>query len=177
MNQAEEFPRIGKRLRQEGLVGANFGNMSVRDGAGFLITRNGAFLDCPGDLVYVPLDGAVPPEASSEYRVHREVYRLTRHLAVVHAHPPHAVAISLDRDCINPIDSEGEMFCPTIPVVTGPPGSMEMAKRVASALKDGGAVIVRGHGTFCGARSLEEGYVLTSIVEDSCRVLLLSRVK
>lgn len=177
MNQAKEFQRIGERLRQEGLVGANFGNMSVRDGAGFLITRNGAFLDCPKELVHVSLAGSVPPEASSEYRLHREVYRLTRHLAVVHAHPPHAVAISLHRDCIIPVDSEGEMFCSSIPVVTGPPGSMEMAERAASALKDGVAVIVRGHGTFCGARSLEEGYVLTSIVEHSCRVLLLSRVK
>ncbi|OPX67041.1 MAG: L-fuculose phosphate aldolase [Methanoregulaceae archaeon PtaB.Bin056] len=177
MNQRDEFKRIGMRLRQEGLVGANFGNMSVRDGAGFLITRKGAFLDCPEDLVFVPLEGAVPPDASSEYRLHREVYRLTRHRAVVHAHPPHAVAISLHRDCIIPVDSEGEMFCPAIPVVNGPPGSMEMAERAASALKDGVAVIVRGHGTFCGARTLEEGYVLTSIVEHSCRVLLLSQVK
>ncbi|HII76203.1 MAG TPA: aldolase [Methanolinea sp.] len=174
MNHAAEFQRIGKRLREEGLVSANFGNMSVRKGDGLLITRNGAFLDSPGELVYVAMAGAIPQEASSECKLHREVYRITPHHAVVHAHPPHAVATSLHRDRIVPVDSEGVMFCPSVPVVTGLPGSMEMAENVASALKDHKVVIVRGHGTVCGAGSLEEGYVLTSIVEHSCRVLLLS---
>lgn len=175
MNLQDEFQRIGKRLRDEGLVGANFGNMSVRKDAGFCITRAGAFLDSPGDLVYVPMENDASGEASTEYRLHREVYRTTFHNAVVHAHPPYAVAASLDHDCIIPVDSEGEMFCSRIPVVTGPPGSMEMARNVATVLKDKKVVIVRGHGTFCGARSLEEGYILTSVVEHSCRILLLSR--
>jgi len=88
---ALEFESVGKRLYQEKLVSANFGNMSVRDGEGFLITRSGAFLDDPGELVYVPLEGDVPGNASSEFRLHREVYLQTAHDAVVHAHPVHAV--------------------------------------------------------------------------------------
>jgi len=174
--RTDEFQRIGRRLCEEGLVGANFGNMSVRERDGFSITRTGSFLDSPGEPVFVPNEGEVPPSAaSSECRLHREVYRTSSHYAIVHAHPPHAVAISLHRDQIIPADSEGEMFCPVIPVVTGSPGSMEMAENVAAALKDGKSIIVRGHGTFCGGKSLEEGYILTSIVEHSCRVLLLSR--
>jgi len=170
----EEFQRIGRRLWEEGLVGANFGNMSVREGSGFAITRNGSFLDSPGEPVYVQMDGNVPPEASSEFRLHREVYRVTPHHAVVHAHPPYAVAISLHRDCIIPKDGVGKMFCPVIPVVIGAPGSMEIAENVAAALKEGRAAIVRGHGTFTGGKNLEEAYILTSLVEHSCRVLLLS---
>ncbi len=170
-----EFRRIGRRLYDEGLVEACFGNMSVREGPGFYITRTGSFLDSPGDLVYVPAKGEIPPLASSEYRLHREVYRITPHQAIVHAHPPYAVALSLNHERITPVDSGGEMFCPVIPVVTGSPGSMEMARHVAVALRDKRAVIVRGHGTFCGGKSLEEGYIFTSLVEHSCRVLLLSR--
>lgn len=174
MNHAAEFQRVGKRLREEGLVEANMGNMSVRTGTGFLITRTGSFLDCPGEPIHVPLEGMVPPEASNEYRLHREVYRLTTHHAVVHAHPPHAVALSLSRDRIIPVDSEGGIFCPIIPVVTGPPGSMVVAENVAAAMKDKKAVIARGHGTFCGGDTLGEAYILTAIVEHSCRILLLS---
>ena len=71
-----EFERIGKRLFAEHLVGGNFGNMSVRKGdEGFFIKRTGAYLDVAGALVFVPLQGDAPPDASSEYRVHREVYR------------------------------------------------------------------------------------------------------
>lgn len=170
----EEFQNVGKRLIGEGLVGANFGNMSVREKDGFTITRTGSFLDSPGETVFLPIEGDAPLNASSEYRVHREVYRITPHQAVVHAHPPHAVALSLTRDRIIPLDSEGEMFSPVIPVVTGAPGSMEMAQNVASALCGHRAAIVRGHGTFAGGKTLEEAFIITSIVEHSCRVLILS---
>ena len=90
----KEFGRIGRRLFTAGLLSANFGNMSVRSGEGFYITRTGSFLDVPEEPVYVPLEGPVPGDASSEYRVHREIYRITSHRAVVHAHPPHAIALS-----------------------------------------------------------------------------------
>lgn len=171
-----EFERIGKRLFAEHLVGGNFGNMSARsiDG-GFFIKRTGACLDIASEPVYVPLHGDVPKEASSEYRVHREVYNHTDHLAIVHAHPPYAVAASLVMDEIVPLDSEGMMLCPRIPVVTGAPGSQEIADNVAQALSTSKLVIVRGHGTFAAGKTLDEGYVLTSLADYSCRILSLKR--
>jgi L-fuculose-phosphate aldolase len=88
-----EFERIGKRLFAEHLVGGNFGNISIRRGKeGFFIKRSGTFLDVAADPVFVTLKGDAPPEASSEYRVHLEVYRQTRFEALVHAHPPYAIA-------------------------------------------------------------------------------------
>jgi len=146
--QISDFERVGKRLCQEKLVTANFGNMSIRDGEGFFITQSGAFLDNPGELVYVPLEGDVPGNASSEFRLHREVYRQTTHDAVVHAHPVHAVAVSLGCSRVVTRDSEGQMFAQEIPVVDGAPGSMEMARNVAAALENGRIVIGQGHGTF-----------------------------
>ncbi|HOB18907.1 MAG TPA: aldolase [Candidatus Methanoculleus thermohydrogenotrophicum] len=169
-----EFERIGKRLFLEGLVGANFGNMSVRAKAGFYITRSGAYLDDREMPVFVPGDGEAPPEASSEYRVHRAVYRISPHLAIVHAHPVHAVAASLDTDLIRPVDSEGRMLCPEIPVVGGEPGTDEIAQNVSRALRGGHIVIVRGHGTFAAGATLDVAYIYTSIAEYACRVLFLS---
>jgi L-fuculose-phosphate aldolase len=171
-----EFERIGKRLFAEHLTGGNFGNISVRDGdEGFYIKKTGMYLDSAGEPVYVPLYGDVPPDASSEYRVHREVYRKTDHQAVVHAHPPCAVAASLVMDRIVPEDSEGEMFCAVIPVVPGAPGSQEIADNVAKALFSSKLVIVRGHGTFAAGKTLDDAYVFTSLAEHSCRVLYLKR--
>jgi hypothetical protein len=85
--QDSEFELIGKRLAAEGLVSANFGNMSIRSGKDFLITRSGSFLDQPGHPVAVPIREEVSPEASSEYRIHHETYIETKHQAIVHAHP------------------------------------------------------------------------------------------
>ena len=169
----DEFKRIGTRLFSEGLVGGNFGNMSVRSGDGFFITRTGSYLDDPGAPVFVPLDGPVPKEASSEYRVHRDVYQKTPHNAIVHAHPAHAVALSIITGEIIPRDSEGEMLCPVIPVVHGTPGSEELAMNVSDSLCLFKLTIASGHGTFAAGKSLDEAYLFTSLGEHACRVLML----
>ncbi len=171
--QDNEFARIGMRLKNDGLIVANFGNMSARTEDGFFITSTGSYLDCPGRAVMVPFEGPVPANASSEYRAHREVYRATRHSALVHAHPPHVVAASLVMNEIIPLDCEGLMFCPVISVVEGKPGSDEIGRNVAEALRLANVVVVKGHGTFAAGRGLDEAYILTSLVEHSCRILWL----
>jgi L-fuculose-phosphate aldolase len=170
---SRDFERIGKRLFAEQLVGGNFGNISQRAEEGFYIKRTGAYLDVATAPVFVPLFGNAPKEASTEFRVHREVYKKSLHAAIVHAHPAHAVAASLDSDLIRPADSEGQMLCPVIPVVNGAPGSQEIADNVATALAHGNLVIVRGHGTFAAGKTLDEAFVFTSLAEYSCRVLAL----
>lgn len=169
---SDSFFRIGKRLYQEHLVAGSFGNMSIRThDEAFLITRTGSYLDEPGDPVRVPIFGDVPKEASSEWRVHRAVYQQTRHHAIVHAHPPYAIAASLLFDEITPLDSEGKMFCPTIPIASGDPGTSELAEDVAECLALVPLCIARGHGTFTAGKTLEEACLYTSLAEHSCRVL------
>jgi L-fuculose-phosphate aldolase len=172
-----DFERIGKRLFAEHLVGGNFGNISVRRGAdGFFIKPTGVFLDTSYEPVFVPFQGDAPERASTEYRVHREVYKKTGHMAIVHAHPPHAVAASLVFAEIIPEDSEGVMLCPRIPVVEGAPRSQEIADNVAAALSVSNLVIVRGHGTFAAGRSLDDAYIFTSLAEYSCEILTLKKI-
>ncbi|HWQ64397.1 MAG TPA: aldolase [Methanospirillum sp.] len=171
-----EFKRFGNRLVVEHLVGANFGNMSVKtEDDGFLITRTGSYLDDPGELVYAPMSGEVSKTASSEWRVHRAVYQNTRHHAIVHAHPPYAVAASLMLDEVVPLDSEGKMFCPIIPIAHGEPGTQELAEDIAECLALSPLCIARGHGTFAAGKTIEEGYLFTSLGEHACRVLSLTR--
>jgi L-fuculose-phosphate aldolase len=171
-----EFERIGKRLFAEHLVGGNFGNISLRKGdEGFYIKRTGVYLDVGYEPLFVPLCGDAPEKVSTEYRVHREIYKKTPHSAVVHAHPPHAVAASLVFDEIKPEDSEGVLLCPKISVVGGAPGSQEIADNVAGALLGSNLVVVRGHGTFAAGRTLDEAYIFTSLAEHSCRVLSVKK--
>ena len=77
-------------------------------------------------------------------------------------------------DEIVPVDSEGQMLCPMISVVSAKPGSKELAQEVASALQLRNVVIARGHGTFAAASSLDEAYLYTSLAEHACRVLVIS---
>ncbi|MCX6681446.1 MAG: aldolase [Methanoregula sp.] len=171
---AREFERIGKRLFDEHLVGGNFGNISMRKSdEGFFIKRTGTFLFAPNEPVFVPMEGDVPEDASSEYRVHRAVYRSSSHVAIIHAHPPYAVAVSLIFNEVVPKDSEGEMFCPIIPVVQGHPGTNGLADSVAEGLTRAPVVIARGHGTFAAGKTLDEAYLYTSLTEHACKVLAL----
>ena len=171
-----EFSFIGQCLMNEHLIGGNFGNMSVRAKKGFYITPTGSFLNDTKSVVYVPLQGDAPKQASSEYRVHRDIYIKTNAQAIVHVHPPYAVSASLlsSSKSLTPIDSEGEMFAPTIPIVTGEPGTQNLATRVSDALIHAPSCIAVGHGTFSIGKTLEEAYILSSLIEHSCTVLILT---
>jgi L-fuculose-phosphate aldolase len=164
---------IGRRVLAEGLASGNFGNASLRSRGGFLVKRSGAYLDDPGPLVFVPLEGEIPPEASRESPVHRAIYLETGHRAVLHVHPPFAVTLSLSREKIVPVDCEGLLLSPAIPVVAGAPGSQRLGDRVAEALLRGKIAIARGHGTFAAGKDLEEAYLVTTAAEHACRVLWL----
>lgn len=171
-----EISRIGKKLVDTGLVESHFGNISVRIGSRMLITRSGCALDeiTEDGVVEVVLDGtcALDMIASSEAIVHRAIYRNTPALAIVHAHCPFAVTLSLlaENDMIEPADSEGQYFLGQIPVVRGGIGSGELADNLSSALASHRAAIVHSHGTFAIGRVLDEAYVMTTQVEHSCKI-------
>lgn len=116
----EEFRAVGRMLWEAGLVSSHGGNMSVRlpDG-GLLVTRTGAMLGriSEGDLVTVAADGSSPGEPSMDTEVHRAVYEATGAGVVLHAHPRHAIALSLVTDAVEPADAEGRLRLGLVPVV------------------------------------------------------------
>ncbi|MCQ6962729.1 aldolase [Methanolobus chelungpuianus] len=171
-----EISRIGKKLVDSGLVESHFGNISVRVGNRMVITRSGSALDEIGEdsVVEVRLDGtcALDIIASSETIVHRAIYKNTHALAIVHAHCPFAVVMSLlaHEDSVRPADSEGQYFLGNIPIVRGGIGSEELAANMSQALASHKAAILYSHGTFAIGRVLDEAYVLTTQVEHSCKI-------
>ncbi len=174
-----EMGRFGRKLVEGGLVESHFGNISLRVGSRMIITRSGSALDeiTVNDVVEVDLyrHGSLDLIASSELRVHRAIYQHTSALAVIHAHCPYAVVLSLleEGDSVVPVDSEGRYFLHEIPLVSGGIGSRELAENTARALEGRKGVIVRGHGTFAVGKILEEAYVVTTQIEHACRVKYL----
>ncbi|MCW3135460.1 MAG: aldolase [Canidatus Methanoxibalbensis ujae] len=179
----EKIADIGRRTVLAGLVNANFGNISVRKGDKMLISRTGAFLDMlhvKENLVEVEISCEhVPPEASSEVDVHREIYRETDAHAILHTHSPFVVAISIVKGknaCFRPEDVEGTLLIGEIPIVSGEPGSNELARNLASALKSHRYAIAHAHGGFAIGNTIEDAFIIAAAAEHSCKVKLLADV-
>jgi L-fuculose-phosphate aldolase len=176
-----EFQRIGRDIFLASLVSSHGGNMSIRLGDRLIITRRGSQLGqlTGKDIIETGLEGDDSNSvlASSETPVHRAIYLNTNALAVVHAHPRVAIALSLLEDEIVPIDTEGSYLSPRIPVVSAEIASGEpVAGPVAAALKQHKIVMVRGHGCFAIGPNLEEAYKLVSCLEESAQVLYYYRI-
>jgi len=175
-----EFQEIGRDLFVAGLISSHGGNMSVRRGDSIIITRHSSMLGRlkEGDLVETRLgkpDGT-DVSASTELVVHRAIYLATPALAVVHAHPTSAVALSLTSDEIVPLDLESTVLVGRVPVVevATASGSQELADAMCETLCEHRIAVVRGHGSFAVGKTVEEAYEWTSCLEQASRVILSS---
>ncbi len=173
----EQFQRFGYDLFYRGLTSSHGGNMSVRMGDRIIITRTGAMLAHlnKADLIETGLyeNDSNILLASSELVVHRSIYQNTSALAIVHVHPPYAVAESMTvKDAIIPIDSEGSYLMHKVPVIHTEKtvGSSEVAKLAAKMLREYKIFMLRGHGSFAIGPTMEDAYQLTSSLEESCRI-------
>jgi L-fuculose-phosphate aldolase len=106
--------------------------------------------------------------------VHRAVYAATASLpagrqagVVLHAHPRHAIALSLVTDAVEPVDAEGKLRLGSVPVVEG--------EQVAEALRDRPVALARGHGSYARGDDLWQALQWTSVLEESAEVLNLLR--
>ncbi len=175
------FQSVGADLYTSGVVSMHGGNLSIRQEDNLVITRSGSrlgYLTGP-DLVEtgVNKDDANTHLASTEIGVHRAIYQQSLFKAVVHSHPVHAVALSFLDDEINPQDEGGKLFIPEVPVIGfgKEPAPGGFAREVAEALKTHAVVIVHRHGSFARGMTLEEAYVITELLEISCRILYIVR--
>jgi len=176
----EQFQSIGRDLFVAGVISSHGGNMSVRQGDRILITRRGSMLAHleERDIIETGLEenDANVMLASTEIGVHRAVYQGTAAQAIVHTHPPYAIARLLVCDEIVPVDSEGSYILHKVPVVTAQltAGSKEVAELLPRWLKEYDIVMLRGHGPFAIGHLLEEAYQLTSVFEMACRIMSIA---
>ena len=191
----EALVAAGRRLGARGLISAGEGNISARLGDGtLLITPTGLRKDelAPEDTLIVPLSadrvGATGAGAalsgatsglrpSSDIAIHRAVYAARPDVhAVVHAHLPAAMALTLAGEVPDPgVLPETALLLPRLPFVPfGSPGSAELAARVAAAFSERpaplpGAVLLERHGAVAVGATVEQAVNRLELVEVLCR--------
>ena len=178
----EQFKEIGRDLYEAGMISSHGGNVSMKLGDRVVIKRRGAQLGRlkPHDLIETGLeknDSGVTL-ASTELLAHRMIYMQTPALAIVHCHPRTAVAFSLSRDELVPIDNEASYLLKKVPVVAEEfaSGTPEMANKLAAALQSYKIVMLRGHGSFAIGQTLDEAFHWSSTLEESCQIMLMAKL-
>jgi L-fuculose-phosphate aldolase len=187
----KHFNETGKDLFASGYTTSHGGNLSESDGDSIWISRTGAMLGriSTSDVRKVfmsPTD--LDAEASMELVVHRAIYQAwaarSKELgipfgakAIIHAHCKYTTYRSLISDAIEPVDSEGIMTLgESVPVIAAENvvASEEVAARMGELIAGGGFVgVVRGHGPFALADTLEDALRLISCLEYSSELLTI----
>jgi L-fuculose-phosphate aldolase len=145
-----------RSLHARNLLAAADGNVSVR-------LRDGGVL--------------ITPEPSTERHMHLTIYdRCPNARAVVHAHPPTAIAWSVahpDRTAL-PSDVLPEVILAagTIPIAPyARPGTAALGEGLAALLPDHRIVILQRHGAVAWGESLDEAYYGMERVEHVAQIL------
>ena len=166
-------------LRQYGYNDSHSGNASARLDDRFLVTPTGACADglAPEALLTAPLEGPLPQGASLDAPLHQGVYRQCEEAgAVLHAHVPHLLALTLDGHDFVPGDFEGRYYFGRIRVLDLPDDDLiEAAHRaVPEILAHEPIVVVRSHGAYARGRDLEQAYKWICSAELSARTAWLA---
>lgn len=186
----QRIVEIGKLMHQKNFVAAGDGNISARlDRERLLVTPSGlskGFLE-PDQLLVVDLNGEkIAPafgkwrelKPSSEIRLHLEWYRQRADVrAVIHAHPPHAIACTLAgislAKCVLPEVVYDLGTIPTAPYAT--PASAEGAAAIRDLIARYDAVMLDRHGSVTVGADVWEAYLRLERVEHSAQVTLAAQ--
>jgi len=168
-----------RRLYERGLVSGVGGNASVLlpSGKQILITPAGYFKGgvAAGDLVRVELKGNVVGKGkpSSELATHLEVYRLRKDVkAVVHAHPPIAVALMTAGVPIPVMTPEHAVMIGSLKVVGFAAPGKEGAGAVKESVRRCDVVGIRNHGFFSLGTDLHEAASRLEVLEESAKIFM-----
>ena len=179
---SQEIVTICQRLHNRNMLAAADGNISYRiSDDEILITPSGiakAFMQ-PEQMALVNLRGEILiGHPSSERLMHLEIFRICPEAkAVVHAHPPTAIAWSIAQPQLMRLPSEclSELILATGDVPFVPyarPGTGQMAEVLKPFLPKHRALILRNHGAVTWGENLEEAYRGMERIEHSALILM-----
>jgi len=185
-----EIARIGRLMHEKGFVVATDGNISMRLGPDRLLsTPSGlhkGFLQ-PQDLIVTDMDGVKVRSASpegcnlrptSEMPMHLEVYRQRPDVgAVVHAHPPTAIALSIAGVSL------AEYLLPEVVITLGlvptteyaTPSGQETARAVKDLIREHDGIVLKSHGVLTVGANPFDAYMKLETIEHYAGILLTLR--
>ncbi|RLE50688.1 MAG: class II aldolase/adducin family protein [Candidatus Methanomethylicota archaeon] len=173
-------------LHLKGLITGIEGNISVRI-AGFdqmWITPSGPYKPWikEEDLIRMKFDGEVVEgrhKPSIEWKMHAEIYKRRNDVnAIVHAHNPFTLGLTLAGVNLEPITAEAALIIDKLgKVAFAYPGSEELAKKVGEEFEKGkNAVILENHGVVCSGTTLEEALSIAEVLEEVAIALFVSKM-
>lgn len=182
---AEQIVLVCQRLHQRNMLAAADGNISFRiSDEKILITPSGiakAFIKVE-EMAVINLKGEViKGKPSSEKLMHLEIFRSSPLAkAVVHAHPPTAIAWSIAQPELKMLPSHclSEVILATgdIPFVPyARPGTEQMGLVLKDFLPQHRALILRNHGAVAWGESLDEAYRGMERIEHSSQILATAK--
>ena len=188
LEQRNKIIKYSLKLNSTNLSPLRSGNISLRakedNKDGYLITPSGKKYETlkPEDIIFMGLDEEVEKndsanKPSSEWRFHRDIYLNKKNAqAIVHAHSPHATAVSSHRKTIPPFHymialAGGEdIKCAEYATF----GTDELSKNIINALKDRSACLMSNHGQVAFGKNLDEAFELAQEIENICQQYIIA---
>ena len=178
----KEIISICQRLFEKNLLASCDGNISYKNEEDIFITPSGVSKNSlkVQDIACIDLNGKTKKGSpSSEKLMHICIYqKIQKARAIVHAHPPYAVSLSLARPEWKHIPfalSEVALTLGKIPIAPyARPGTREMGEALIPHLKESRAFILSRHGALTWGESLEEAYLSMERLEHSSQMIYLA---
>ena len=181
LDQRNQIIEYSLKLNSTNLSPLRSGNISVRskenDKDGYLITPSGKKYETlkPEDIVFMGLNQEEKNDSgnnpSSEWRFHRDIYvNKNDAQAIVHAHSPHATAVSSHGKSIPPFHymialAGGEdIKCADYATF----GTEELSNNVIKALENRSACLMSNHGQVAFGKNLDQAFELAQEIENIC---------
>ena len=175
----KEVIKYSIKLNTTNLSPLRSGNISVRSiensVEGFLITPSGKKYDTlkQEDIVFVSSDGNhdINLKPSSEWRFHKDIYlKKAEAKAIVHAHSPHATAVSAHGKDIPAfhymiaLAGGDSIKCAKYATF----GTQELSDNIIDALENRKACLMSNHGQVAFGENLESAFELAEELENIC---------
>ena len=183
--KCEQIIEICKRLHRRNMLAAADGNVSLKVEDGILITPSGkakAFIEIE-DIALITQDNEILyGNPSGERLMHLEVYNQCEEaMAVVHAHPPTAIAWSVAfpemKELPNNCLSEIVLATGSIPIASyARPGTQTMGDVLSPYLPKYKVMILSRHGGLAWGDSLDEAYMGMERLEHSAEILYRAKL-
>ena len=191
LKEREEVIEYSIKLNTTNLSPLRSGNISVRgieDGIeGFFITPSGKKYESlkPEDIVFLSLteekdflswfnSGKKP---SSEWRFHQDIYtNKAEARAIVHAHSPHATAVSSHGKPIPAfhymvaLAGGNDIKCADYATF----GTSELSKNIINSLVNRKACLMSNHGQVAFGQNLKQAFELAQEVENICHQYIIA---
>jgi L-fuculose-phosphate aldolase len=179
----KEIASTMRLLYEKSLITPTGGNVSARlsGSSSFWITPTSQFKGHLNarDLIKVTLDGKWSSRTlkpSVETPLHSEIYRIRNDVnAIIHAHSPVTLGVTLAGVEIKPLTPEGVLFVGEVPVVHfETPGTENLANAVAQMIKSHQVAVMQNHGVVAVGGNLLEALNRLEIVEMTAHIMTVT---